>query len=89
MHYEKRMLWVFLSSLSTNNQKLIYNTFDKKKKKKHIAFFLLIFIGTEMPKFWKNSGQLYDKRKLSKKLILAFFGTVMYQTLKWVQIWGN
>ncbi len=26
-----------------------------------------------MTKFWENSGQLYDKRILSKKLILAFF----------------
>ncbi len=39
-----------------------------------------------MPKFWENSGLLYDKRKLSKKLILAFFfRTVIYQTLKCMQ----
>ncbi len=38
-----------------------------------IFFLLFIFIGTEIPKFWENSGLLYDKRKLSKKLILGFF----------------
>ncbi len=36
-------------------------------------------------KFWQNSGQLCDKRLLSKKLILAFLRTVIYQTLKSMQ----
>ncbi len=38
-----------------------------------IFFLLFFFIGTEITKFWQYSGILYEKRILSKKLILAFF----------------
>ncbi len=68
---------MFLSSLSTKKLKPTNNSLyleKKKKENKKIGFFFLfIFIGTEMPKFWENSGLLYDKTKIIKKVNFSFF----------------
>ncbi len=77
-----------LSSLSTKNLKPKNNTLFRETKK-YIYFFLFwlfIFIGTNMPKFWQNSGKLCRKKNIMKKIHFSyFFRTVMYQTLKCMQ----
>ncbi len=44
-----------------------------KKIEIYLFFLLFIFIGTKMPKFWQNSGNLCEKRKIMKKFNFSFF----------------
>ncbi len=72
-HYEKRVLWVFLSSLSTKNLKPTNNTLYRETKNVFIFFIFLFFIGTKMPKFWQNSEKLCRKKNIMKKNTFSFF----------------
>ncbi len=64
----------FLSSLSTKTLKPTNNTLYLENKKKYrkigifFSFLLFIIIGTEMPKFCQNSGNLCGKKDITKKV---------------------
>ncbi len=67
---ETCIMSVFISSLSIKKLKLTNNTLylenKKIKKFKKLELFIFFFFcihlhSTEMPKFWENSGQSYDK----------------------------